>query len=125
MKNGKSHGIDGLPCEFFKLVWDTVVDDLCCMAKDDFLSGTLIASHNQGLIELIPKNATQDSIGQWRPITLIIFFSKILVKALASRIRRVASRIVRQEQMGFVQGIFILNTMISAWESMEWAKETG
>lgn len=28
MKNGKSHYLDGFPCEFYKIVWDTDNDDL-------------------------------------------------------------------------------------------------
>jgi hypothetical protein len=28
MRNGKSLGIDGFPCEFYKTMWDMVGDDL-------------------------------------------------------------------------------------------------
>jgi hypothetical protein len=31
MKNDKSMCIDGLPCEFFKAMWDTIGDEFCCM----------------------------------------------------------------------------------------------
>lgn len=37
----------------------------------------------------------------------------------------VAKKIVYKEQMGFVQGIFILDIVIVAWEAMEWAREYG
>jgi hypothetical protein len=31
MKNGKSLGIDGFPCEFYKVMWDTIGDDFYCL----------------------------------------------------------------------------------------------
>lgn len=33
MKNSKSLRTNDLPCEFFKSMWDTIGDDLCCMPK--------------------------------------------------------------------------------------------
>nr|QHR88372.1 hypothetical protein Q903MT_gene2385 [Picea sitchensis] len=47
-----------------------------------------------------------------------------MAKANALRMRDVARNIVLREQTGFVQGCFILNTVFSAWEAMEWARET-
>lgn len=47
-----------------------------------------------------------------------------MVKAVALRVRDVARKIVRREKTGFVQGRFI-ETVISAWEAMEWARDTG
>jgi hypothetical protein len=36
----------------------------------------------------------------------------------------VTSRIVHEEQIGFIQSKFILHTIIFAWETMKWARET-
>ena len=74
------------------------------------------------MIKLIPKNAARDSIGGRRPITLLSVTYKIMVKAVALRVRDVARKIVRREKTGFVQGRFI-ETVISAWEAMEWARD--
>jgi hypothetical protein len=60
--NEKSPRIDGLPCEFFKAMWDMIVDDLCRMAKQCFSSGSMTKSMNQGLIKSILKNAIRESI---------------------------------------------------------------
>lgn len=74
MQNGKSRGMDGLPCEFYKVMWDTTGDDFCSLASEDFASGRLSEILNQGLINLIPKNAAMDSIGGWRlsPCSLLL-----------------------------------------------------
>jgi hypothetical protein len=58
MQNGKSSGIDGLPCEFYKEMWDIVGDDFCNLAHEVFSIGCLSESLNQGLIKLIPKNTS-------------------------------------------------------------------
>jgi len=47
-----------------------------------------------------------------------------MVKAVALQVRDVARKIVRREKTGFVQRRFI-ETVISAWEAMEWARDTG
>lgn len=69
MQNGKSPGLYGLPCEFYKSLWDAIGEDFCSMASEVFASGCLSEFINQGLIKLIPKNVAIDSIGGWRPIT--------------------------------------------------------
>lgn len=110
---------------FFKAMWDTVGGYLCCMANDAFSLGNLTASLNQGLIKFLSQNASCETIGGWRPITLLSVSCKILAKALALRMQRVVSWIVREEETGFVQGRFILDIVISAWEAMDWARETS
>lgn len=53
------------------------------------------------MIKLIPKNAARDSIGGRRPITLLSVTYKIMVKAVALRVRDVARKIVRMEKTLF------------------------
>lgn len=63
MKNGKSPGMDGLPCEFYKAMWDNVGDYFCGLVFDAFSTGCPTETLNRGLIKLIPKNASRDTIG--------------------------------------------------------------
>jgi hypothetical protein len=57
MQNGKSSSMDGLPCEFFEAMWDTIGDDFYCLIVEMFSSGRHSEFCNQGLIKLISKNA--------------------------------------------------------------------
>ena len=41
VNNGKSHGLDGIPCEFYKVIWDTIGDDFCHMTSEAFSVGCL------------------------------------------------------------------------------------
>jgi hypothetical protein len=58
MQNENSPSMNGLPCKFYKAMWDTIGDDFVAWhlrpSPQDF---------NQGLIKLIPKNASRDSTG--------------------------------------------------------------
>jgi hypothetical protein len=40
-KMGNHLGIDGLPCEFYKVMWDTTGDDFCNLAYEVFSLGSL------------------------------------------------------------------------------------
>jgi hypothetical protein len=54
--------MDGLPCDFYKAMWDTIGDDLCSLASRDFLTSRSSDFLNQGLIKFILNNAYKDSI---------------------------------------------------------------
>ena len=62
MKNGKSPRLDGIPCEFYNLVWECIGEDFYCLVIEVFSSGCISKILNQGLT-LIPKNGVHDSIG--------------------------------------------------------------
>lgn len=61
---GKSSGIDGFPCEFYKEMWDTIGDDFWYLTFKPFPK-VLFKPLNQGLIEITPKNAIRDTVGGW------------------------------------------------------------
>lgn len=62
MKNGKSPGIYGLPCELFKAMCNTIGEHLCCLANEAFSSSTLTTSLNLGVIKFILNNVSRDTI---------------------------------------------------------------
>lgn len=125
MKNWKSLGIDGLACEFYKATWDIVGDDFYCMVVEAFSTGCLTKTLNQGLINLMPKNVARDTLGGWHPITPLTVSYKIMAKEIVLRVREVARKIVRREQIGFVPGHFIVDIVISSCEAMDWATKTS
>lgn len=82
MNNGKSLGLDGIPCELCKVMWDIVGYDFSHMDLESFSMGCMTKFINQGIIKLIPKNSLKDTIGGWRPITLLSFAYKIMAKEM-------------------------------------------
>ena len=85
-------------------MWDIVGDDFSHMDLEAFSIVCLSKFINQWVIKLILDKSPIDTIGGWRPITLLSVDYKIMAK-------------------GFVQGRFILDTLISSWQVMEWDRE--
>jgi hypothetical protein len=71
MKNGKYLGKDGLPCEFYKGMWDMIGDDFCHLVVKVFTFHRFSESLNLGSIKLNSKNVARDTIGGWKPITIL------------------------------------------------------
>jgi hypothetical protein len=104
--------LDGLSCGFYKVTRDIVGDDL---HQEVFGEGNLFEFLNQDHIKLICKNVARDTLNAWRPITFLILLYTIIAKTLVLRIQSLATIIVKLEQTSFVQGRFILYTMIIFW----------
>lgn len=86
--------------------------------------GSLGPVSNRGLIKLLPKGKNTDYIYDWCPITLLNTSYKIIAKTLANRIKLVAMMIVCPEQTSFLGGRFILDNLMLAWETCEWAQQS-
>lgn len=125
LSNDKSPGPDGFPIEFYKMNIDWVPDDLTKLYEEAICKGTLGKEINQGLIKHIPKDGDRTLIKNWRPITLLNVSYKILSKAMAIRMEKILPKIISPTQTGFVRGRYILENLITCWESMNWAKITG
>jgi hypothetical protein len=108
-----------MPCEFFKRIWEIMGEELYQMAKETFSQEKLSEFLNQGLIKLIPKNVFKHSNSVWHLILLLSVSYKILAKAMVMWFRKIVVHIVKQEQSGFVKGIFILDKVIFIWDPME------
>lgn len=62
------------------------------------------ASMRTGLDPLLFKKGDRDRLENWRPITLLPVDYKVVAKALAIRLRGVMALVVRDDQMGGVEG---------------------
>ena len=58
----------------------------------------------------------------WRPITILNISYKIIAKLLANRITKVLDSIILMTQTRFIKGRFILENLVTSWETMHWAK---
>jgi hypothetical protein len=77
------------------------------------------------LMKLIPKDGDKTPVKNWRPITLLNVSYKILAKILTNRIENILPKIRNPTQTGFVKGRYILENLITCWETLEWARSSG
>ena len=106
MESNKSPGSDGLPAEFYKVFRNDINQYLLNVCA--YTKGLLSITQRRGLITLIPKKTKLiNLLKNWRPITLLNFDYKIATKSIASRIPKVQSKIVNNDQTGSLKGRFI------------------
>ena len=108
MKNGKSPGTDGYPCEFYKFFWRDLGSFLLDSINESFLVGELSITQKQAIVSLLPKgNKPREFIKNWRPISLLNVDYKLLSGVLAKRLKSVLPSIISSEQKGFLKTRYI------------------
>jgi hypothetical protein len=104
MPGDKAPGPDGFSGAFFKSCWTVIKDDLMdvILAFSNLQSASL---HwlNSANIALLPKKDGAQSIGDFRPISLIHAVAKIIAKILASRLAPFMNKLTSRAQSAFIK----------------------
>ncbi|CAI5533746.1 unnamed protein product [Closterium sp. Naga37s-1] len=101
---GKATGQDGLPKEFFERNWGLLGLAVMREIRDFESTGVLSEAFTTAVTILLHKKGSRDDVGNYRPITLLSFFYKLLAKVLANRIRTVLPKVISPNQFGFLPG---------------------
>ncbi|KAL3675030.1 hypothetical protein R1sor_024978 [Riccia sorocarpa] len=75
------------------------------------------------VVKLLPKSEEKQFLRNWRPISLLPIIYKIAARILSTRIKRLISTLVDEEQAGFVDGRFITYNVLCLRLSQELAEE--
>ena len=73
-------GPDGFSGLFYTQCWSIMGKEVCDAVHSFFVSGFIMPGFNSNLMVLIPKTKDADSIDKFRPIILVILFSKASLK---------------------------------------------
>lgn len=88
MKNNKSPGSDGFTVEFFKFFWRDLKDHIVLAVNHIFANRELPISQRLGIIICLPKgDKPRQLLKNWRPITLLNVFYKLISGCLNYRIK--------------------------------------
>lgn len=112
MPAGKSPGHDRMTREFFLSFWMDLKGMVVAAVHDAWDLGSLGEYFNRGLVCLCPKTGDLWLIAQWRPITLLPLFYKLIAKALSMQIRPYMDSWVEEEQRGFVSGRTVADNLL-------------
>lgn len=100
----KSPGSDGFTAEFYQVAWPTIKHDVM-RAFSFFYETNKGQFHklNGALITLIPKRADAISPADYRPISLIHSFGKLVAKTLANRLAPALHSLVDVNRSAFIK----------------------
>ncbi|CAH9059413.1 unnamed protein product [Cuscuta epithymum] len=109
-------GPDGFNGKFFKKCWHIVGSDLLKAVQEFFLGISIPKALSSSLIVLIPKVPNPFSFGDFRPICLSNFVSKVCTKVLADRLSLILPKIISPEQIGFMKNKDMVDHILIAQE---------
>jgi hypothetical protein len=105
--NQSNKRTDGISNRFIAKFWHLFRIPLHKYALSCFQSGNLTANFRTAKIRLIPKKGDKTNIGNWRPISLLNCFYKILSRAITNRLKTVIDKVTKIGQMGYSNKIFV------------------
>ena len=108
IKNNKSPGSDGFTAEFLKFFWKDIGTFVVRSLNNSFQKGELSQTQKEGLITCIPKGEKDKQyLKNWRPISLLNVIYKLASACIANRIKTVLSKLINEDQTGFIKGRYI------------------
>jgi len=125
LAKGKSLGLDGIPNYFYQNMWSVIGEDLTRMIQIIFDKGRIPKEMNKSLIVLIPKKIDPKRVRDYRPISLLGGVYKIIAKILADRIRILITKLVHNNQTGFIHGRSLIDNCLSIWTGVEEGHKLG
>ncbi|GJX67752.1 retrotransposon protein, putative, ty1-copia subclass [Tanacetum coccineum] len=100
-ETNKSPGPDGFSFDFIRTFWDILKQDFVNAIREFFISSKFPPGCNSSFIALIPKKHDAKFVKDYRPISLIGCFYKIVSKILANRLKMVISELISDVQSAF------------------------
>jgi len=108
LPSDKAPGPDGFTGHFYKSCWPIIKDDIM-VAVSTMWSRRMVnfGTLNSAYITLLPKKEGADQPNDFRPISLVRSFAKLITKLLANRLAPKLQQIVSPNQSAFIKGRFI------------------
>lgn len=106
LDSGSSPGWDGIPTKFLKISRDFIVPLICQLANLCFATGKFPSSFKRSLITPVHKGGDMSDVNNYRPISVLTSFSKIIEKLLNNRLISYLNKhdILSNSQYGFRRG---------------------
>jgi Reverse transcriptase (RNA-dependent DNA polymerase) len=94
-------GQDGINNKFIKSFWEVLRIPLFNCSVNCLENGKLTDAFRTANIKLIPKKGDLSKLTNWRPISLLNCFYKIISRAISNRLKKVMDKITRVGQKGY------------------------
>ena len=122
MRSNSSPGLDGIPADFYKKMWDIVGPLVLNSYREAFQEGKLAESHKISVLTLIFKKGDREEIRNYRPISLSNADYKILAFVLSARLQKVIDKLVSESQTAYIKKRFIGENIRLLLDLMDYTK---
>jgi Reverse transcriptase (RNA-dependent DNA polymerase) len=118
-------GMDGFSNYLIKKIWAYLRYPLFNYAIHCYNTGTLTQNFRSARIKLIPKKGDTSKLNNWRPISLLSNFYKIISRAINTRLNKVVNRICSRAQKGYNSARYAQEVLINVWEQIRYCKNNN
>jgi hypothetical protein len=125
-KSNKAPRHDGIGMDFFKKNWTIIKDDMLITFNQMYSTGNIREQQKHGIVVCIPKTTPPPpkTPADYRPITLLGTYYKILGRTVASRLRPILAELLSPSQHGGVQGGGIFDAVATVRDAIAYAEKT-
>ncbi|WJX53700.1 hypothetical protein P8452_39668 [Trifolium repens] len=120
----KSPGPDGFNFAFIKAFWDLMKCEVRILFDQFHGNACLPKSLFSYFITLIPKVKSPQSLGDFRPISLLGCLYKLVSKVLAARLAKVIGSLIPNTQSAFIKGRNLVEGVVAVNEVIDFAKKS-
>jgi len=116
-------GLDGIGNKFIRKFWPFFRVPVLKYANRCFETGRLTDNFKTAKIKLIPKKGDTTKIKNWRPISLLGNFYKIISRALTARLKKYIEKLTPVGQKGYSENRQCQEILISITNKMAYCEE--
>jgi exonuclease III len=118
-------GPDGFSNKLIKKLWCFFRLPLYNYARECFSNKTLTENFRTASVRLIPKKGNTTLLKNWRPISLLNCFYKIISRALNSRLKKISDIIMSRAQKGYTSSRHIQEVLMNVAANIAHCNFTG
>jgi hypothetical protein len=120
----KAPGPDGFPIRFYRSYWDIIKRDLKKMLNYTLHKQKVGGATNSTFLALIPKESNPSNFSRFHPISLCNSSYKILTKIIATRLSPLLTKLISENQSGFLKDKQITDNIVLVQEAIHSSKKT-
>jgi exonuclease III len=124
-KKNTAPGIDGVSNRFINKFWEFYRVPLYKYAVNCYETGSLTDNFRSTKIRLIPKKGNLTNLKNWRPISLLNCFYKIISRVIANRLQKHMDKLTKVCQKGYSSSKQCQEVLINIIDSVNKIKVSG